>query len=286
MKTHEKNLRELINDKYLFLSKGHQKTADLILSNTNKIVDLTAKDLADILGLSESTIVRFAQELGLEGYRDLRNLIVEDVKSSSTSLDRMDLFSETDGYSSSINMSINSEISHLKRCESLNKQLIKSIVEQMKKSRKIYLLGCRTSHFLASYFHFYLNILMDNVVLLGDSETTIHEEMVNISEDDLLFVISYPRYTKLMLDVVNHAKSKKVFIASLTDNDSNKLSKMSNITLPINNNLLFFIDSLVVPMAIINSIIIDISMSNRQNTINALTKMEELWKNYNIFDVE
>lgn len=281
-----KNLRELIDEKYTHLSKGQQKIANLILANPNKLVELTAKELADILKLSESTIVRFAQELGLDGYRDLKNLIIDEVKSSSTSIDRMNIFSETDVYSTSFDSSINSEISYLKRCENFDKELIKEVVSQFNKSRKIYILGCRTSHFLASYFYFYLKILMDNVVLLGDSETTIYEELVNIHKDDMLFVISYPRYTRLMLDVVKHVKDKNVFITSLTDSDANKLSKLSDITLSIKNNLLFFIDSLVVPMAVINSIIIDISLSDRQNTINSLTKMEDLWSEYNIFDIE
>ncbi len=286
MTVNEKNLKNLIYKKYDILSKGQQKIADYIILNPNEMIDMTAKDLACKLKLSESTIVRFAQELGLEGYRDLKELIIDDVKSTSTSLDRMNIFSETDAYTSSIYSSVNSEISYLKKLELIDKSTVKDIVENFLTAKKIYLLGCRTSHFLASYFNFYLRILLDNVYLLGESETTIFEEMVDADEDDLLFVISYPRYTRLMLDVVQHAKDRNVKIVSLTDNDSNKLSKMSDLTIAANNNLLFFVDSLVVPMAIINGIIVDISMSNRQNTINSLSQMEDLWKKYNIFDTE
>lgn len=286
MTVNEKNLKNLIYKKYDILSKGQQKIADYIILNPNEMIDMTAKDLACKLKLSESTIVRFAQELGLEGYRDLKELIIDDVKSTSTSLDRMNIFSEADAYTSSIYSSVNSEISYLKKLELIDKSTVKDIVENFLTAKKIYLLGCRTSHFLASYFNFYLRILLDNVYLLGESETTIFEEMVDADEDDLLFVISYPRYTRLMLDVVQHAKDRNVKIVSLTDNDSNKLSKMSDLTIAANNNLLFFVDSLVVPMAIINGIIVDISMSNRQNTINSLSQMEDLWKKYNIFDTE
>lgn len=280
-----KNLKELINDKYSLLSKSQQTIADLILSNPNNLVELTAKELADMLKLSESTIVRFAQELGLEGYKDLKNLIIDEVKSSSTSIDKINIFSETDVYTSSFDTSISSEINSLKKCENFNKDLIKEVVTKIRKARKVYIVGCRTSHFLASYFHFYLKMLMDNVVLLGNSETTIFEEMVDITNEDLVFVISYPRYTRLILEVVNYANKKNAFIVALTDNDGNKLSKLADITIAVKNNLLFFIDSLVVPMSVINSIIVDISLSDRQNTINSLTKMEDLWSEYKIFDI-
>lgn len=286
MAINEKKLKNLIYEKYENLSKGQQKIADFIILNSNEMVDMTAKDLACKLKLSESTIVRFAQELGFEGYRDLKEIIIDDVKSTSTSIDRMNIFSEVDAYTSSIYSSVSSEISYLKKLELIDKSTVKEIVENFLTARKIYLLGCRTSHFLASYFNFYLKILLDNVCLLGENETTIFEEMVDADENDLLFVISYPRYTRLMLEVVQHAKNKNVKIASLTDNDSNKLSKMSDLSIAANNNLLFFVDSLVVPMAIINGIIVDISMSNRQNTINSLSQMEDLWKKYNIFDTE
>lgn len=280
-----KNLKELINDKYGLLSKSQQTIADLILSNPNNLVELTAKELADMLNLSESTIVRFAQELGLEGYKDLKNLIIDEVKSSSTSIDKINIFSETDVYTSSFDTSIISEINSLKKCENFNKDLIKEVVTKIRKARKVYIVGCRTSHFLASYFHFYLKMLMDNVVLLGNSETTIFEEMVDITNEDLVFVISYPRYTRLILEVVNYANKKNACIVALTDSDGNKLSKLADITIAVKNNLLFFIDSLVVPMSVINSIIVDISLSDRQNTINSLTKMEDLWSEYKIFDI-
>lgn len=280
----KKSLKNLIEENYDSLSRTQKKIADFLLNSPDVIMDMKGKYLSDILEISESSVVRFAQTIGLEGYPDLVLLINDHIKNTRTSIERLNIGYEN-SYNNASYYSIEEEIIALKKVrDHISKKEMSNVVNKLNSAKRIFVLGCRSSHYLASYFSFYLNFIKPNVYLLGKAEISIIEELVDVSEDDVIFTFSFPRYTKALTEIVQFVKNRGAQIILLTDSENNSNAKYSDITLRVPNNILFFVDSLVVPMAVINSLIINLSLLNKQNTINSLTNMEAIWKEYDIFE--
>lgn len=278
------NLEKIIDIHYSKLSRMQRRIADFLLNSSDIPLDMTGKHLSKMLNISESTVVRFAQTIGLTGYPELVLLINEYIKSTRTSIERLSLNNEERKVDGNL-IAIDEEIAALRKVrEHITNEEINNVSNELNNANRIFILGCRTSHYLASYFNFYLSLIKKNVFLLGEKETTIIEELVDIEENDIVFTISFPRYTRALNDIFKYVSSKGAKLILLTDSENNPLVKFSDINLIVQNNILFFVDSLVVPMAVINSIIIDLSLKNKQKTINSLTNMELIWKTYYIFE--
>ncbi|MDD7761974.1 MAG: MurR/RpiR family transcriptional regulator [Firmicutes bacterium] len=281
------SLKSTINRYYDIMSKGQKKIADFIIKSPHQSIDLTAKELADKLELSESTVVRFAQEIGLSGYKELQEYIISETKSYSTSVERLSIMTDIKNHKTFINQAINSEINNFKHIiDNIDRDKLAEAARLIDNAKRVFIMGARSSHFLAGYFYFYLNMIKPNVYLLGESESTLVEELINMSEEDLIFVVSFPRYAKEILDAVRFAKNRNTKIISLTDKENNTLAKNSDITILTSNNLIYFIDSLSGPMAVLNSLIIDISLVNKDRAIERLTEMEDIWEKFEIFDLD
>ncbi len=281
------SLKSAINRYYDIMSKGQKKIADFIIKSPHQSIDLTAKELADKLELSESTVVRFAQEIGLSGYKELQEYIISETKSYSTSVERLSIMTDIKNHKTFINQAINSEINNFKHIiDNIDRDKLAEAARLIDNAKRVFIMGARSSHFLAGYFYFYLNMIKPNVYLLGESESTLVEELINMSEEDLIFVVSFPRYAKEILDAVRFAKNRNTKIISLTDKENNTLAKNSDITILTSNNLIYFIDSLSGPMAVLNSLIIDISLVNKDRAKERLTEMEDIWEKFEIFDLD
>ncbi|MCI5675709.1 MAG: MurR/RpiR family transcriptional regulator [Ezakiella sp.] len=281
------SLKSTINRYYDIMSKGQKKIADFIIKSPHQSIDLTAKELADKLELSESTVVRFAQEIGLSGYKELQEYIISETKSYSTSVERLSIMTDIKNHKTFINQAINSEINNFKHIiDNIDRDKLAEAARLIDNAKRVFIMGARSSHFLAGYFYFYLNMIKPNVYLLGESESTLVEELINMSEEDLIFVVSFPRYAKEILDAVRFAKNRNTKIISLTDKENNTLAKNSDITILTSNNLIYFIDSLSGPMAVLNSLIIDISLVNKDRAKERLTEMEDIWEKFEIFDLD
>ncbi|MDO5714464.1 MAG: MurR/RpiR family transcriptional regulator [Tissierellia bacterium] len=283
----DNSLENIIHEKYLLLSKRQKAIADFLLHSPDVHMDMTAKQVAQKLLISESTVVRFAQELDLEGYRDLQELMNDYIKSTSTTVDRLSFSSDSTPQTSFIQSAIESEITTLRKAkDNLNLETFVKIVDSLNTSKRVFILGCRTSYYLASYLAFYMRLIKDNVFLLGNNHTTIYEEMASINEGDVLFVFSFPRYTNASVDIASLARNNGAKIIAMTDNENNRISRISDLVLSVDNNILFFVDSLAAPMAILNAMIVELSMLNKQQTINSLSKMEKIWQTHKIFETK
>lgn len=288
MNVYEKTLRDYLEEHASIFSKGQRKIADFLLHSPKAQIDMTAKQIASLLNISESTVVRFAQEIGLKGYRELQELINEQIKSTHTTLDRWaDSSRDEPSVRSPGRSSIDTDLMMLRKLrDQLDEASLLKIVDALNNAPNLYLLGCRSSHFLAEYFHFYLRLIRKKVVLLGEIQTTVHEEMDAIEPGDTLFVLSFPRYTKATTEVAALASERGAHVIAFTDNKTSRLAHLSDEILVVDNNILSFIDSMVAPMALLNAVIVELAMRNRQQTINTLSRMEKVWKKYRIFEGE
>lgn len=279
------DLLNRIEENYIKLSKGQKRIADYIFKNYDKVAFMTAASLGEAVGVSESTVVRFANALGYDGYPKLLKGLQESIKTKLTTVQRFELSKHVEEGDNYLKKIMSYDIDNIRRTiEGLDVDEMEAVVEEIHKAKNIYILGLRSSAVLANYLGFYMNFMFDNVKVAQAGAYDVFDHFLNISEDDLLIVISFPRYSKKTFEVVEFVKSQGAKIVGITDSKLSPLAPLVQYCLTAKYNMNTFIDSLVPPMSLINSLIIALSMKNPQIVEEKLSKLETIWDKYNIYN--
>lgn len=288
-----KETKDLIDSKYLIqniqsqytrLSKGQRIIAQYVISNYDKVAFMTAAALSEKVGVSESTVVRFATTLGFEGYPKFQKALQELIKNKLTTVQRVEM-EEYDSDDTILNKVLKSDIDNIKETlEEIDKNAFKEAANKLLNARKIYVLGMRSSFAIAQYLGFYLDRILDNVHIVRSDMADSFEQMVRLNEDDVVVAISFPRYTKRSYDVVNYAKQKGASIISITDSMFAPVASLSNNVLLVKSNMASFVDSLVPALSVINALIVAIGMKEKEEIKNYFDDLEQIWKEYAIYE--
>ncbi len=270
---------------YSGLSKGHKRIADFIKNNYEKASFMTAAKLGKTVGVSESTVVRFASHVGFDGYPELQKHLQELVKSHLTSVQRMEVAANRMGGDDIINDAFAADAEMLKRTrEGVSREDFVGSVAAINKAHKIYVLGSRSSASLASFAAFYLNYLCDNVVLIDTSSTSeMFEQMFRISEQDVCIAISFPRYSNQTINALSFAKSRGATIISITDGEMSPIAQYATYLLVAESSMVSFVDSLVAPLSLINALIAACAKENDGHVCENLGELEKIWDKYHVY---
>lgn len=282
-----KDLLTIIEERFPKLSKGQKRIGNYLLNHYEKAVSLTASRLGEVIGVSESTVVRFAVELGYEGYPELQKALKDVLKNKLTSQQRIEV-------SSDILFKDNSNIlrSVLKGdIERINTTLaeidyegFELSVESILNAKRVYIVGGRSAGSLANYFYFYLNLMHENVVMVDSSNVSdVFEQIFRITKDDVLIGISFPRYSLSTIKAVQFAMERKATTIGITDNTNSPISKYSKYVLAAKTGMVSFIDSIVAPMSIISAMLIAISVKKKDQLYNDFDMLEGIWKKNQIY---
>ena len=280
------DLLKIIEAKYPSFSKGHKKIADYILTNCNKVAYMTAAKLGETVGVSDSTVVRFATEIGFEGYPEFLKHLREVVSGKLTSIQRIEITAsafEKDGILESV---INSDIDKLKKTLlNIDKEVFESAIDTIISAKTIYIVGVRSSASLSGFLGFYFNLMFDNVKLIHtNSVSEMFEQIINIDKDDVIIGISFPRYSRRTLNALQYAHKCGSKIIALTDSQMSPLTQVADYSLIARSDMASFADSLVAPLSLINAIIVAIAMRKPQEIANTLEKLENIWDEYEVYD--
>ena len=270
---------------YSGLSKGHKRIADFIKNNYEKASFMTAAKLGKTVGVSESTVVRFASHVGFDGYPELQKHLQELFKSHLTSVQRMEVAANRMGGDDIINDAFAADAEMLKRTrEGVSREDFFGSVAAINKAHKIYVLGSRSSASLASFAAFYLNYLCDNVVLIDTSSTSeMFEQMFRISEQDVCIAISFPRYSNQTINALSFAKSRGATIISITDGEMSPIAQYATYLLVAESSMVSFVDSLVAPLSLINALIAACAKENDGHVCENLGELEKIWDKYHVY---
>ena len=270
---------------YSGLSKGHKRIADFIKNNYEKASFMTAAKLGKTVGVSESTVVRFASHVGFDGYPELQKHLQELVKSHLTSVQRMEVAANRMGGDDIINDAFAADAEMLKRTrEGVSREDFFGSMAAINKAHKIYVLGSRSSASLASFAAFYLNYLCDNVVLIDTSSTSeMFEQMFRISEQDVCIAISFPRYSNQTINALSFAKSRGATIISITDGEMSPIAQYATYLLVAESSMVSFVDSLVAPLSLINALIAACAKENDGHVCENLGELEKIWDKYHVY---
>ncbi|WP_330389216.1 MurR/RpiR family transcriptional regulator [Alkaliphilus peptidifermentans] len=285
MEENKKDLLLQIQKNFSKLSKGQKLIAQFIIDNYDKAAFMTASKLGIKVGVSESTVVRFANALGFEGYPELQKALQEIIKTKLTTVQRVEMASEYSNEGAILKKVLKSDMDNIRSTlENIDYEEFQEVVDKIFEAKKIYIIGLRSSTALAEYLGFYLNLILDNVKIVGYGISDIFEQMLRISKDDLVICISYPRYSNRTIEVVNHAREEGVPIIGITDSLLSPIANISDYCLTAKSNMVSFVDSLVAPLSLINALIIAVGMREKEEIREYFNKLENIWYKYNIYD--
>ncbi|MBQ4603200.1 MAG: MurR/RpiR family transcriptional regulator [Clostridia bacterium] len=279
------NFQLRIENVYPTLSKGHKKIADFIKSNYEKASFMTAASLGKAVGVSESTVVRFASNIGFDGYPELQKYLQEAVKSHLTSVQRMDVAASRYGSDDFIDRAFMTDVEMIKQTrDSISREAFSKSAEAINKAKKIYILGVRSSAALASFAAFYLRFLYENVVLIDTSASSeLFEQMFRISSEDVCIAISFPRYSNQTVKALSFAKSRGATIISITDGEMSPIAPYATHLLVAKSSMVSFVDSLVAPLSVINALVAASAREKRDDVYNDFKALEEIWDEYHVY---
>ncbi|MBN2879050.1 MAG: MurR/RpiR family transcriptional regulator [Clostridia bacterium] len=273
----------LIKEQFHSMSKGHKQIAEYILSHYDKAAFMTAIKLGESAGVSESTIVRFAMALGFEGYPELQKSLQDMVRNKLTTIQRMDMNSEL-SQSMMLRSVLKADLSNMKMTiEELNTEIYEEIVDEVYAAKTVYIMGVRSSAPLAQFLGYYLNFILDNVRIVTSGINDILEQVIHIGEKDTLICISFPRYSRKVIEAVKFAKKRNASVVSITDSYKSPLTKYSKLILTAKSDIASFVDSLVAPMSLINALIVSIGFRKKQEVAEHFKYLEKIWDEYDVY---
>ena len=280
------DLLNRINKNYSKMSKGQKLLATYITDNYDKAVFLTAAKMGEIVGVSESTVVRFAMSLGYKGYPEFQKALEELVRNKLNSVQRMDVTYGRISQSEILETVLKSDADKLKTTlEKIDHSAFELAVDTILSARNIYIVGIRSCAPLASFLSFYLNLMFDNVRLLQtNSSSEIFEQMVRINEDDVIIGISFPRYSMRTLKALEFANNRSAKVITITDSIHSPMNLYSSCNLIADSDMASIVDSLVAPLSVINALIVALCMKKQKEVAKTLTTLEEIWDEYQVYE--
>lgn len=281
----KKDLISIIQAEFSKLSKGQKIIAQYILSNYDKAAFMTAAKLGSTVGVSESTVVRFANAIGFPGYPELQKSLQELIKNKLTTVQRVEMSKEYSSDFTILKKVLRSDINNIKgTLDEINPESFENVINKMLSAKKIYIVGLRSSATIGEYLSFYLNFILDNVILVNYGVSDVFEQILKVDSKDLVIGISFPRYSKRTFELLEYAKSKGAQIVSITDSMISPIATLSEDTIITKSNMASFVDSLVAPFSVANALIVAVGMRRKKDIKDYFDKLEVLWKKYKIYD--
>ena len=268
------------------LSKGHKKIAAYIEENYDKAAFMTAAALGQKVGVSESTVVRFATELGFKGYPELQKELQQLIKSKLTAVQRMEAPENRIGDSDTITSVLNRDIEITRAtAEKTSREAFKNAVSEINRAKRIYILGVRSSAALASFLAFYFNLVFDAVTLIDTaSASEMFEQMFRIDEKDVCIAISFPRYSKQTVNALRFIADRGAKIIAITDTEKSPIASFANHLLVARSDMASVVDSLTAPLSLINALIAGVTLSRRNEVYENFNKLEHIWDVYQVYE--
>ena len=282
----KRNLLAEIEERMLTFSKGQKRISNYILANYDKAAYMTAAKLGAIVQVSESTVVRFAIEMGFSGYPEFQHCLQELVRTRLTSLQRMAVTNDLLGDGDLLSKVLISDMEKIRRTlEEIDRDAFSAAVEAIIRARHIYIMGVRSSASLAGFLNYNLRMIFDDVKFVQTtSGSEVFEQMMNIGKDDVMIAISFPRYSKRIIHAVNFAKNAGADVIALTDSAASPIAATADQLLVAKSDMVSFVDSLAAPLSIINAMVVAVSMKKQEELTVRLHQLERIWDEYDVYD--
>lgn len=275
-----------IQNKMSEFSKGQRLIAKYIEENYDKVAFMTASKLGATVGVSESTVVRFATEIGYAGYPELQRAMQEMIRNTLTSVQRMEVTANRIGSNDILDSILGQDMEIIRRTmEETSHEDFYSAADAIVASRKIYILGARSSLALATFLSYYMHLLFQNVLLVqSTSEGEIFEQMIRIDENDVVIGISFPRYSRKAVKAMDFARKRGAKVVAITDSNLSPLAETADYLLMARSDIASIVDSLCAPLSLINALIVTIALKKAGEVKQVFTRLEDIWDEYGVYE--
>lgn len=282
----DKDILYIIEEKRGGLSKGQSRIAQYICSNYDKAAFMTAAKLGQKANVSESTVVRFALELGYAGYPEMRRAIQEMIRNRLTSVQRIEVAKTVMGSKNTLSSILSSDMEKIMLTQNqVDRECFDRTVEKILGAKHIYILGMRTSYVLAMFLGYYFNMMFDNVrIVHQDVSGEIIEQLLRIDKDDVLIGISFPRYSKRTVKAVRYARDRGAQVIAITDTDTSPIARLADLCLLAESDMVSFVDSLVAPLSLINALIAAVGTQSDEKLEERFHALEKMWDAYEVYE--
>ncbi len=268
------------------MSKGQKAIAGYILSNYEQAAYITAARIGEEAKVSESTVVRFAMELGYEGYPHFQRVLQEELKVRLTSVQRMKASIKLAAHEDILGAVLQSDIDKLRRTlDQMDRKSFNQAVDLILGANKIYILGVRSAAPLASFLGFYFNLIFDNVRLVHTTSVSeMFEQILPVKFGDVVIGISFPRYSRRTIKAMDYSRHTGATVIAITDKGDTPVSDTADVCLLAPSDMTSFVDSLVAPLSVINALIAAIGFKRQEHVTETLGKLESIWDEYDVYD--
>ncbi|MDL2233144.1 MurR/RpiR family transcriptional regulator [Ruminococcaceae bacterium OttesenSCG-928-L11] len=279
------DIMQQIEMAYPKFSKGQKLIAAYIREHFDKAAFMTAAKLGTTVGVSESTVVRFATEIGYDGYPQLQRALKEIVRNRLTSVQRMEVTNDRLWGSDVLGKVLRMDMDTIRRTlEETDREAFYEAVAQIMDAKKIYIMGIRSAASLAGFLYYYFNHIFEDVRNMDTaSSSMIFEQMLRLDSGDVFIGISFPRYSKRTLKAATYAKSCGAKVIAITDSHSAPLAQLADYVLVAKSDIASFVDSVVAPLSLINALIVAIGLEKKEEIAETYDKLEHIWGEYGVY---
>lgn len=272
-----------LNQRYRSLSKGQKQLATYIMENYDKAAFITASQMGRVVGVSESTVVRFAYALGYDGYPELQRSLQELIRNKLTSVQRIQMSSEMD-QNDVLRSVLKADMNNIRSTiDSIDNATFNAVIDAIIAAKNIYIIGFRSASPLAQFLSYYLNYVRPGIIQVNNSMGDAYEHMIRIDGEDVCIGISFPRYSKRTVDAMSFAHERGAKIIALTDSHSSPLAEIADLSLIARSDMASFADSLVAPLSLINAIIVAVGLRCKDELSERFGQLESIWGSQQVY---
>lgn len=279
-----KNILHTIEKNMISFSKGQKLIARYILDNYDKAAFMTASRLGKTVQVSESTVVRFATQLGYDGYPSMQRALQEMIRGKLTSIQRIQASDGTLGGSDLVTNVLHRDMEKIRMAiDQTDAAEFDRVTDTIIRANRIYIVGFRSSSFLAGYLNFYFRLIFDNVTLVQSGAAGTFDQIFRVGQGDVVFAICFPRYSELALKTIQFARDRGATIVGLTDSEMSPVARASESVLLVHNEMISFVDSLAAPMSMLNALILACARKKGTDVSTSFSELEQVWEQFSIF---
>ena len=281
-----RDILSVIQNSMPTFSKGQRLIARFILESYDKAAFMTASKLGKTVNVSESTVVRFAAELGYDGYPSMQKALQEMIRNKLTSIQRIEVANDRIGNQDILSMVMQSDIEKIRMTlEETDRASFRQAVDAILSAHRIYILGGRSAAALADFLGFYFNLIFDNIVLVHTtSASEIFEQLLRVGPEDVVIGISFPRYSSRTVKAMRFAKDRGANVIALTDSEASPLAEAATETLLAKSDMASFVDSLVAPLSLVNALIVAVGRRRNEDVEQIFADLEQIWSEYGVYE--
>ena len=266
------------------LSKGQKMIAQYIMDNYDKAAFMTAAKLGGKVGVSESTVVRFANVLNFEGYPQMQQELQKIIRTRLTTVQRIEMTSNYSNEENILKKVLKADIDNLRiTMDDIDFKVFEEAVNSIIEAKHIYIVALRSSRALADFLAFYLNLIRGNIHVATHSISDIFEILFRVNKEDLVIGMGFPRYASKTIEALDYAKSQGAKVLAITDSLLSPLASYSDYTLIARSNMESFVDSLVAPLSLLNALIVAVGMREKDTVFTSFERLEDVWEKYQVY---